>query len=96
MIDLNDVNVGDILYECQSGYNIKFEVMTRPEWTTETTFGKERRHWNFFGKNVYSKEIIQYGLTEGLEHYGPRLYNDPQYAHFSNGSAVFNFVGEEE
>ena len=90
-----DMNIGDIFYECQSGYNIMCKVLTRPEWTNEDVFGTSSRHWKWLGQNVHNREKIQYGLTEGLEHYGPRLYREPQYAHFIDGSAVFKFVGEQ-
>ena len=90
----DDLNEGDIFYECQSGFNIKCEILTRPEWVNEESFGKTRRHWTWFAKNVFSGESIEYGLTEGFEHYGPRLYSEPQYAHFIDGKPVFKYIGE--
>jgi len=90
----SELNVGDVFYECQSGYNIKCKVLTRPEFTEELTFGKLRRHWKWFAENACNSEKIAYGFTEGLEHYGPRLYSEPQYMHFKDGTPIFMFVGE--
>jgi hypothetical protein len=92
----DDLNVGDIFYECQSGYNIKCKVLTRPEWVEQEFAGKTRKYWTWFAENVFSGEKITYGLTEGLEHYGPRLYSEPQYAHFKDGASRFKFIGEVE
>ena len=89
-----DFTVGDIIYECQSGLNIKVEVTSRPEYVLETSFGTERKYWTWSGKNAYSGEAIAYALTEGLEHSGPRLYSEPQYVHVSNGEIVYRFIGD--
>jgi hypothetical protein len=88
------MNIGDIFYECQSGYNIKCKVLTRPEWVLEEYAEKTRKHWTWFAENVFSGEKITYGLTEGLEHYGPRIYSEPQYVHFKDGVCSFKFIGE--
>ena len=86
----DNLNVGDVFYECQYGINIKVEVITRPKYTLEDN----RRHWVWIGKNVCDGSIINYALTEGLDHYGPRIYSEPQYCHFIDGEIVFKFLGE--
>jgi hypothetical protein len=90
-----DLNVADIFYECQSGFNIKCKALTRPEWLEEETLGKINRHWTWLAENVFSGEKISYGLTEGFEHYGPRLYWQPQYGRFTNGEYTFEYVGQK-
>ena len=91
-----DFTVGDTIYECQSGLNIKVEVTSRPEYVLETSFGTERKYWTWSGKNVYSGEAIAYALTEGLEHYGPRLYSEPQYVTVTGGEVAYRFIGDED
>ena len=70
---------GDIIYECQSGINIEFEIMTEPEHAIEVWDGKEKNRWTWIGRNTQNDEEISYSLVEGFEHYGPRLYHEPQY-----------------
>jgi hypothetical protein len=89
-----DMNIGDIFYECQSGINLKCKVLTRPEYTNEVYSGIAKRHWKWVAENVYNGDKINYGLTEGFEHYGPRLYSEPQYVHFIDGECVFKFMGD--
>ena len=89
-------NVGDIIYECQYGLNIKVEVTSRPEYVLETSLGKERKYWTWAGKNAFSGETIMFALAEGLEHYGPRLYSKPQYAYYNEGEVVYKYVGDED
>ena len=90
----DEMNIGDIFYECQSGYNIKCKVLTRPEWVLQESAEKTRKHWTWFAVNVFTGGNINYGLTEGLEHYGPRIYSEPQYVHYKDGVSSFKFVGE--
>jgi len=88
----SELNVGDVFYECQSGLNIKCEVITKP--VEGINLGK--KYWSWVSKNVFTEELIDYGLTEGFEYYGPRIYNEPQYISIVEGQLVFKFVGEIE
>ena len=85
----NELNVGDIFYECQSGMNIEAKVVTQPTSENIDISGKERIQWKWLAVNTTTKEEIDYCLTEGLEHYGPRLYSEPQYVYVKDGNFEF-------
>lgn len=65
-----DLNVGDVFYECASGINFKMIVRTKPE------FDNGKWSWTAIGSDG---NIIDYLITEGFEHYGPKIYSQPQY-----------------
>jgi hypothetical protein len=85
----NELNVGDIFYECQSGFNIQAKVTTQPKSKTITFMEEEKIQWQWTAVNVTTGEEINYCLTEGLEHYGPRLYSEPQYVYVKDGEFDF-------
>ena len=87
----SELNVGDIFYECQSGTNIKAKVTTQPKSKKVTLAGKECVQWEWTALNVTTDVKINYCLTEGFEHYGPRLYNEPQYVYMKGGEFEFKF-----
>lgn len=70
-----------IFYECQYGKNLEFVVVTEPTCDN----GK----WEWTARNTKSNEIINFLITEGYEHYGPRIYSQPQYVVMINGNAEF-------
>ncbi len=78
--ELEKLEVDDTLFECQSGYNLMATILTAPvregdrlTWTAESKDGA----------------VINYLITDGNEHYGPRLYWEPQYCSFKDGEAHF-------
>lgn len=69
-IHQRDLDVGDTFYECSQLGNLKMKVLTKPEhkegkwtWIAETEDGVE----------------CPYLITDGLEHYGPSIYDRPMY-----------------
>jgi len=90
----SDLKIGDVFYECQSGFNIEARVTSTPESSTDGHEG--RTHWKWTAENTQNDEVINYGLTEGMEHYGPRLYDSPQYCHMVDGNIVFNLIGSPD
>lgn len=82
--------VGDVFYECQSGANIEARVVEAPKMT-RTDDGKTQ--WSWVAENTQNGERIDYLLTEGMTHYGPRLYRSPQYVRFRDGELIFPLVG---
>ena len=88
--EIPSLKIGDIIYECQYGMNLEAEVLSAP---VERDGNEGRRYWSWTAKNTQTGEIISFGLTEGLSHYGPRLYREPQYARFHNGELDFPLVG---
>ena len=78
-MNYKDLEIGDVFYECQSGHNLKMTVKTAPvikdgqmTWIAQNTLGDE----------------VDYLVTEGLERYGPRLYDSPQYVSIKDGNTV--------
>lgn len=85
--EVNDFEIGDIIYECQYGYNIETKVVSKP---VESVGVDEKPAWTWDAVNTQNGEKIEYMLTEGFSHYGPRLYRQPQYARFT-GDGGFKF-----
>lgn len=95
---INDLQVaqfkpGDVFYECEYGLNIEARVVSRPLEGWSNSLG--RRQWRFTAVNVHNGVPIDYLVTEGYSHYGPRLYREPQYATVKDGKATFKFVGQQ-
>lgn len=83
--------VGDIFYECQYGANLEARVTEAP---TLKTLEDGRRQWSWTAENTQNGEKIEYLVTEGLEHYGPRIYEEPQYFRFRDEELFYPLVGE--
>lgn len=90
--EIQGMKVGFVFYECQMGFNIEAEVTVPP---IEVEGFDNRKAWEWKAKNTQSGEIIDYRLTEGMSHYGPRLYTKPQYVHMKDGEFLFELVGAE-
>lgn len=92
MSDLSpsDIKVGDIFYECEAGMNIEAKVTVAPIVSNEF---EGRKQWSWKAENTQNGDTIDYLITEGLEHYGPRLYRQPQYCRVSNGEISFPLLG---
>ncbi len=92
--EIGQLKPGDVIYECEGGLNIEARVTSTPVkgWSKSL----ERNQWRFTAINVHTGTPIDYLLTEGFSHYGPRLYRDPQYATIrSDGVMLFRFVGQK-
>ncbi len=71
-IDLKDVKKGQILWECQSGFNIRVEAQEDAR--------KKDNGWACNMKlSRNGGEILEYYWVQEYAHYGPRLYKEPQY-----------------
>lgn len=91
--DLAELKVGDIIFECEGGLNIKTKVLTVPIASKQKD-GEERRTLKWDAENTEDKTPISYFVTEGYMHYGPRLYMEPQYCYRSKeGKFTFPLVG---
>jgi hypothetical protein len=82
---------GQVFYECEGGLNIEARVETAPEVLADSD-GKRSAVW--MAVNTKSGHRISYRVTEGLMHYGPRIYDEPEYHTIKDGEAVVLFVGE--
>lgn len=64
---VEDIKLGDIHYEFDYGCYVKVTVIELPEKI-------DGNYWQWKSKTDSGK-IITYGVTEGMSHYGPNLYD---------------------
>lgn len=88
--EIMSLSVGDVFYECEGGMNLESRVTEAP---VETKGYEGRKKWTWKAVNTQNGGEINYLLTEGLSHYGPRLYRQPQYCRFINGEMDFPLLG---
>lgn len=81
--DVQELKAGDIIFECEYGNNICVRVLEAPTVTEEG----ERKQASWIAEVVGDKNghfeagsTINYLVTEGYMHYGPKLYYHKQYA----------------
>lgn len=84
-ISPEDLEVGDVFYECQYGINLEFVVKT-PIVKSKGFEDRDTYDWTAVSKKGTT---TNFRLTKGLEHYGPRIYEQPQYATIKNGEIDF-------
>jgi len=65
-----ELNIGDVFYECAYGVNHKMIVTSSP------TFNSNQLKWK--ARDSAGNEV-EYLITKGCEHYGPRIYTEPAY-----------------
>ena len=82
-------SIGDVFYECEAGFNIEARVTSVP---VETDFDGKRQ-FSWAAENTQTGENIDYLWTDGLSHYGPRLYPHPQYTRVAAGKIEYPLVG---
>jgi hypothetical protein len=68
-----DLKMNDIFYECEYGKNMKMIVTEKPALIEGD---RNKWAWKAMCSNGY---IYDYLITEGLEHYGPKIYSVPEY-----------------
>lgn len=69
---VEDIKIGDVHYEFEYGVGIKTEVMSLP-------VRSEDGYWTWKSKQVTGDRVIDYGVREGMSHYGPNLYDHEAY-----------------
>jgi hypothetical protein len=69
---VNDIKIGDILYEFEYGECIKSEVTSLP-------IRNDDGQWQWFGKCLDNDEVIEYGVHEKYLNYAPKLYDYEAY-----------------
>lgn len=90
---LQTLKPGDVIFECEMGMNIKARVLNTPLLDAEGYEGKRRLTWA--AENTEDGSPISYMVTEGLMHYGPHLYREPQYGRLVDGVWTTKLVGEK-
>ena len=73
--NLKNIKKGDILYECEAGSNIEFEVIEEPTEIYSDSLEQNQLKW--VGKT--EKGTVNFLITEKLAHYGPKIYRHPIY-----------------
>lgn len=68
--DPMELKIGDIFYECEYGINFPMTV------TEEPVFDSEQWKWKAVNELGYE---VNYLITKGFEHYGPKIYSMPVY-----------------
>lgn len=91
--EIQNFKIGDVFYECEMGMNIEARVTSEPVATFSE--GLDKRQWTWTAENTQNGKQINYLLTEGMSHYGPRLYRMPQYCRMVNGEMTFPLLGAE-
>ena len=69
---VENIKIGDIHYEYEYNMGVKCEVITLPERS-------EDGYWSWKSKNCKTGKEIEYGVREGMSHYGPNLYTYEAY-----------------
>ncbi len=80
MITLNELKIGDTLYEYGYGLELITKVITTPISTDIEINNKLYKQWSWKSMVQNSNAIVDYVITEGMEHYGPKLYDYPAYS----------------
>jgi hypothetical protein len=72
--DPMELKLNDVFFECQYGINLQMKVIKDP------TFDGDRWQWRAVDSDGNE---VDYLITKGLEHYGPRIYWQPAYRSFA-------------
>lgn len=89
--EIEAFKIGDVFYECEAGVNIEARVTSKPI-VGEGHEGRKTLSWE--AVNTQNDEPISYFLTDGLGHYGPRIYRQPQYGRIVDGVWVTSLYPE--
>lgn len=71
-VEVDKIKIGDVHYEFAYRFFVKVEVIELPK-------EEEPGYWTWKSRNMLTGEIIAYGVTDGLSHYGPNLYDNEAY-----------------
>lgn len=76
--DMKSMKVGEVYYESSQYNNTKFILIEKPkEIVGEMT-------QLVFKGSVEGREDVNFLVTKGLEHYGPKIYKQPAYVGVQN------------
>jgi len=78
-ISPKNLKIGDEFYEFAYGFNMHLVVTSHVKENTVIIDGKERTQYSWFARNVDTDHEVEYLVTEGYAHYGPKLYSEPMY-----------------
>lgn len=69
---VEEIKLGDVHYEFEYGVGVKSEVISLP-------VRDEEGYWSWKSRNLKTGRELEYGVKEGMGHYGPNLYTYPAY-----------------
>jgi len=77
----NEIYKGMVFYESAYGSNIRFVAIDVPRENEIhlANESKPRKQWHWKATNTETNEVTSFTVTEGLEHYGPKIYSEPAY-----------------
>jgi hypothetical protein len=84
--------VGDVFYECEAGMNIEARCTSAP--VESKMESEDRRQLSWSAENTQTGEAISYLVTDGLMHYGPHIYSQPEYGRIVDGAWVTPLLGQ--
>lgn len=79
----HEIKNGTVFYESAYGVDIRFTATSDPR-KDEIYLAHEtcpRTQWSWEAVNQETGEVTSFLVTEGLEHYGPKIYSKPAYYH---------------
>ena len=72
-IDYKNLKIGDTFWECGYRTNVEYTVTDPPKVDTVYFEDREVNQWAWKAISTDGNEI-DFLITEGFEHYGPKLY----------------------
>ena len=79
---VKDLKKGQRVWECERGMNLEYYVL-------EDAVVIENGHaCKVISRNLVEMDLFQH-IDEGLHHYGPKLYSEPQYVKINNGKVEY-------
>ncbi len=72
---IEEMKIGDILYESEMGMEIQFEVISKP--VIENDGERDTATWN--GKVIPEGKIVEYVVTDGYQHYCSYITKEPRF-----------------
>lgn len=76
--ELAELDVGDIIYECDYGQNAEVQLVTLPVIEIEQNSGE--KVLKFMAKTTLDSGQIEYYINSKFMHYAPKLYKYPAYS----------------
>lgn len=81
--DYKKLKSGDVFYECSGGINIQAQAITSPVFNNDK--------WEWSAINMKTGEMISYMINVNYSHYGPKLYDSPQYVKIKDGEITVEY-----
>lgn len=78
--DIKDFEPGKIVWDSSQYGNIELRILEKPVETYSENLKANQLKW--ICEALPSGEKLDYLITEGAEHYGPKLYSLPVYTFF--------------